>query len=258
MNATIMSESIDELLASQQKPPVGTVISDPESVYAAIESRFCCRDFLSTPVERDKLERILRAASWAPSGTNIQPWKVYVVQGASRDDLSRQVCAVHDALRQDPTQASQYREDYRYYPRQWTSPYLERRRACGWGLYGVLDIPKGDRERTHVQHQRNYEFFGAPTGIFFTYDKVLEDGALVDTAMFVQNVMIAARAEGLHTCIQAAWNRFASIVLPHVGVSPEDERLVCALAIGYADVDAPINGFRPDRMNAATATKWFD
>ncbi|WP_432264320.1 nitroreductase [Bordetella genomosp. 12] len=242
--------------AALQAPAVSTVVADPASVQAAIESRFCCREFLSTPVPRDALERILRVASWAPSGSNIQPWKVYVVQGASRDALSRKVCAAHDAMAADPAAAGQYREAYQYYPSEWVSPYIERRRACGLGLYGVLNIAKGDRPRMHAQMQRNYEFFGAPAGLFFTNDSLMAEGALVDTAMFVQNVMIAARAEGLHTCIQAAWNPFASIVLPHLGA--HDERLVCALALGSADEGAPVNTFRPDRVDPAAYTTWLD
>jgi len=103
---------------------------------------------------------------------------------------------------------------------------------------------------------RNFDFFGAPVGIFFTNDEILAEGALVDTAMFVQNVMLAARAEGLHTCVQAAWNRFSSVVLPHIGA--QGERLVCALALGHADVDAPVNTFRPDRADPASFTAWLD
>ncbi|KAK82264.1 nitroreductase family protein [Bordetella holmesii H620] len=242
--------------AALQAPAVSTVVADPASVQAAIASRFCCREFLGTPVARATIERILRLASWAPSGSNIQPWKVYVVQGASRDALSRKVCEANDALAADPALASQYREEYQYYPDPWVSPYLERRRACGLGLYGVLNIAKGDRLRMHAQMQCNYEFFGAPVGIFFTNESLMAEGALVDTAMFVQNVMIAARAEGLHTCIQAAWNPFASIVLPHLGA--QKERLVCALALGYADEQAPVNTFRPDRVDPAAYTSWLD
>ncbi|AMG87164.1 nitroreductase [Bordetella bronchiseptica] len=244
------------MVASLQAPPVRTVVADPQSVHAAIESRFCCREFLADPVERETLERILRVASWAPSGSNNQPWKVYVVQGASRAALSQKVRAAQDALSQDPTLADNYREPYQYYPVEWVSPYIERRRACGFGLYGVLNIARGDRVRMNEQLLRNFDFFGAPVGIFFTNDEILAEGALVDTAMFVQNVMLAARAEGLHTCVQAAWNRFSSVVLPHIGA--QGERLVCALALGHADVDAPVNTFRPDRADPASFTAWLD
>src|SRR5690606_26762474 len=125
---------------------------------------------LDTPVEREKLERMLRAASWSPSGSNNQPWKVYVVQGESRNSLSRKLCELHDAMRDNPELANEYQEAYQYYPPKWTSPYIERRRACGWGLYGTLNIEKGDKERMHEQMKRNYKFFDAPVGIFFTHD----------------------------------------------------------------------------------------
>ncbi|TCG02363.1 nitrobenzoate reductase [Paraburkholderia strydomiana] len=237
-------------------PDVRAVVEDPQSVYTAIETRFCCRAFLPEPVERETIERILRACSWSPSGSNTQPWKAYVVRGASRDALVSKVCAAHDALRDDPSLASVYQEDYPYYPSEWTSPYIERRRATGWGLYGALGIGKGDRDRMHAQHQRNYKFFDAPVGLFFTNEKVMAQGALMDTAMFVQSVMIAARGEGLHTCVQAAWNPFSSIVLPHLGAI--DERLVCALSLGYADVDAAVNEYRPQREDPSVFSRWLD
>ncbi|MBB5406363.1 nitroreductase [Paraburkholderia sp. HC6.4b] len=237
-------------------PDVLAVVNDPRSVYTAIETRFCCRAFLPKSVERATIERILRACSWSPSGSNTQPWKVYVVQGASRDALVSKVCAAHDALRDDPSLASVYREDYPYYPSEWKSPYIERRRATGFGLYDALGIRKGDRDRMHAQLQRNYKFFDAPVGIFFTNEKAMAQGALVDTAMFVQSVMIAARGEGLHTCVQAAWNPFSSIVLPHIGAT--EERLVCTLSLGYADAGAVVNEYRPQREDPSVFTRWLE
>ena len=138
------------------QPQVSTVVADPASVDAAIGSRFSTRAFLSRPVERQVLMDLLEVAGRAPSGTNTQPWKVYVLQGAKRDELVRQVCAAHDALAADPSLASHYAEAYDYYPQQWVSPYIDRRRACGFGLYGVLGIGKGDKARMHEQHQRNF------------------------------------------------------------------------------------------------------
>ncbi|MEO8250068.1 MAG: nitroreductase family protein, partial [Burkholderiales bacterium] len=117
-----------------EKPQVSTVIEDPDSVDAAIESRFSARAFLSEPVSKDTIADILRVASRAASGTNTQPWKVYVLTGAARDGLVDKVVAAHDAVRADPTLAAQYREAYDYYPEKWVSPYIDRRRENGWGL----------------------------------------------------------------------------------------------------------------------------
>ena len=235
------------------RPPV----ADPASVDAAIEGRLSVRAFLPKPVPRDTIEHLLRVASRAPSGTNTQPWKVYVLQGASRDALVQKVCAAHDAIRANPALAEQYQEAYDYYPRQWVSPYIDRRRENGWGLYGLLGITKGDKDKMHAQHQRNFKFFDAPVGLMFTVDKIMGGGALVDTGMFMQNLMVAARAHGLDTCPQAAWNSFASIILPHVGAG-DNEMLVCGMALGYADPSDKVNTFVTPREPVQDFTTWLE
>jgi nitroreductase len=230
---------------------------DAASVDAAITSRMSARAFLNKPVERSVLEHLLEVASRAPSGTNTQPWKVYVLQGASRDGLVSKVCTAHDALRADPALAAVYREEYDYYPEQWVSPYIDRRRENGWGLYGLLGITKGDKDRMHAQHQRNFRFFDAPVGLMFTLDRVMGRGSLVDYGMFMQSIMVAARGHGLHTCPQAAWNGFANIILPHIGAG-ESEMLVCGMSLGYADPDDKVNDFHTPRESVASFTHWLD
>ena len=237
---------------------VATVVADPASVDAAIESRFSCRAFLrDQPVARAVIEEILSVASRAPSGTNTQPWKAYVLQGASRDSLAAQVCAAHDALYADPSLAENYREEYEYYPTKWVSPYIDRRRENGWSLYGLLGIAKGEKDKMHAQHQRNFRFFDAPAGFMFTIDRILGRGSLMDYGMFLENIMVAARARGLHTCPQAAWNGFAKIVLPHIGAGP-DEMLVCGMSMGYADESALVNSFHTPREPASSFTHWLE
>ncbi|WP_341919392.1 nitroreductase [Polaromonas sp. YR568] len=215
------------------------------------------RAFLPKAVPRETLEQLLAIASRAPSGTNTQPWKVYVLQGASRDSLVGKVCAAHDAIRANPELAAQYKEEYDYYPEKWVSPYIDRRRENGWGLYGLLGIGKGDKDKMHAQHQRNYRFFDAPVGLMFTLDRVMGRGSLVDYGMFMQNIMVAARGHGLHTCPQAAWNGFAKIILPHIGAGG-DEMLVCGMALGYADESALVNTFRTPRVGVQAFTTWLD
>ncbi|NBQ86915.1 MAG: nitroreductase [Betaproteobacteria bacterium] len=235
---------------------VTTVVQDPASVDAAIESRFSARAFLPRPVERAVLEDVLRLASRAASGTNTQPWKVYVLQGASRDGLVQKVCAAHDAISANPALAAQYQESYDYYPTQWVSPYIDRRRENGWSLYGLLGITKGDKEKMHAQHQRNFRFFDAPVGLMFTVDRVMGRGSLVDYGMFLQTLMLAARARGLHTCPQAAWNGFSKIVMPHIGAG-DQEMLVCGMSLGYADTGDKVNTFHTPRVAVAEFTRWL-
>ncbi len=221
----------------------------------AIISRMSARAFLPQAVDRAIIMHLLEVSSRAPSGTNTQPWKVYVLQGATRDTLVDKVCNAHDAIRANPELASEYKEEYAYYPEKWVSPYIERRRENGWGLYGLLGIGKGDKDKMHAQHQRNYRFFDAPVGLMFTIDRVLNRGSLVDYGMFLQNIMVAARGHGLHSCPQAAWNGFSKIILPHIGAGP-DEMLVCGMALGYADESALVNTFHTPRVSAEEFTTW--
>ena len=223
----------------------------------AITSRMSVRAFLPREVPRSLLQHLLEVASRAPSGTNTQPWKVYVLTGASRDALVAKVCAAHDALRADPALAANFREEYDYYPEKWVSPYIDRRRENGWGLYGLLGIGKGDKDMMHAQHQRNYRFFDAPVGLMFTIDRVMGRGSLLDYGMFLQSLMVAARAQGLHTCPQAAWNGFANIILPHIGAD-EGDMLVCGMALGYADATDRVNTFQTPRVAVNDFTTWLD
>ena len=221
----------------------------------AITSRMSARAFTQQAVSRELITEILQVASRAPSGTNTQPWKVYVLQGATRDALVEKVCAAHEAIRANPEVAKQYTEPYDYYPAQWVSPYIDRRRENGWSLYGLLGIGKTDKDRMHEQHQRNFKFFDAPVGLMFTIDPIMGRGSLLDYGMFIQNIMVAARARGLHTCPQAAWNGFHSIILPHIGAG-EGEMLVCGMALGYADEADKVNTLVTPRVPVNEFTHW--
>jgi nitroreductase len=233
---------------------VKTRVQDPASVDAALLSRFSARAYVNKPVDRSVLEDLLDVARRAASGTNTQPWKVYVLQGAVKDELIQKVCTEHDAVRADPSRAQA--EAYDYYPEKWVSPYIDRRRACGFGLYGVLGIEKGDKDKMHLQQQQNFRFFGAPVGLIFTVDKIMGRGSLLDYGMFLQNVMLTARARGLHTCPQAAWNGFSGIVLPHIGAG-DNEMMVCGMSLGYADEEALVNTFMTEREPVASFTRWL-
>jgi nitroreductase len=200
---------------------------------------------------------ILRVARRAPSGTNCQPWKVYVLQGESRNSLVEKVCAAHDAIYANPALAVEYEEEYDYYPAKWISPYIDRRRENGWSLYGLLGIAKGEKDKMHAQHHRNYRFFDAPVGFMFTVDRIMGGGSLVDYGMFLQNIMVAARARGLHTCPQAAWNGFHKIIIPHIGATA-DEMLVCGMSLGYADEANKVNSFHTPREPVDGFTRWLD
>ena len=208
------------------------MISSPEqqAVDAAITSRRSIRAFLPTPVARADIAAILEVASRAPSGTNTQPWKVYVLTGTALDAL----CARITAAYRDPEQNRRHREEYAYYPREWKSPYIERRRKVGWDLYSLLGLTREDKEGMAAQHARNFNFFDAPVGMIFTIDRVMEQGSWLDYGMFLQGVMIAARARGLDTCPQAAFTQFHAIIAQQLAL-PDNEMVVCGMALGVAD-----------------------
>lgn len=223
------------------------------AVDAAIVSRRSVRAFLPTPVPRAMVEDILRIAARAPSGSNIQPWKVSVLTGAVLKRLCDAILAVHN----DPAQASEHKEEYAYYPRQWTSPYIERRRKIGWDLYGLLGIGKADKQRMHAQHGRNYAFFGAPVGMIFTIERVLDQGSWLDFGMFLQNIMVAARGRGLDTCPQAAFTPFHRVIARELAL-PETEMLVCGMALGHADPDAVENRLVTEREPVDGFARFLD
>lgn len=230
-----------------------TAAAPANPVDAALMTRRSIRAFLPTPVPRADIEAILDAASRAPSGTNTQPWKVCVVAGESLVRLSRDLLSAYD----DPQRDTLYREEYPYYPRQWVSPYLDRRRKIGWDLYGLLGIEKGDKARMHEQHAQNYRFFGAPVGLFFTIDRVMERGSWLDYGMFLQAIMTAARGRGLDTCPQAAFTQFHRVIGEHLKLD-ENEQLVCGMSLGFADENALVNTLRTEREPVERFTRFLD
>ena len=222
-----------------------------------ITSRQSIRAFLNQPVDIQIIKDILKVSSRAPSGTNTQPWKVYVVTGQKRAELIKRVCDAQIELYERPELAEKYTETFPYYPETWISPYIDRRRENGWGLYGLLGIQKGEKEKMAAQHLRNYQLFDAPVGLFFTVDQAMGIGSKMDISMMIQNIMIAAKARGLDTCPQAAWNHFHSIVLDVLG-APENEELICGMALGYADPDHIVNTFVTPREPVENFTVFLD
>jgi nitroreductase len=216
------------------------------AVDAAITTRRSLRGFLPTPVPRAVIEDILAVASRAPSGTNTQPWQVHVLTGEPLAALSRDIRGAYD----DPAERATHTEEYAYYPTEWQSPYIDRRRKVGWDLYGLLGIAKTDKAAMHAQHGRNYAFFGAPVGLMFTIDRVLQQGSWLDYGMFLQSVMVAARGRGLDTCPQAAFMQFHRIIERHLALSPQ-QMVVCGMSLGHADPDAIANRLVTEREPVA-------
>jgi len=227
--------------------------TEQKIVDAAITSRRSMRAFLPTPVAREDIEVILDVAARAPSGTNIQPWKVYVLTGAAKEKLSAELLRAHD----DPEIGKEHVEEYHYYPRKWVSPFIERRRKVGWELYGLLGLTRENKAGMHAQHGRNYLFFDAPVGMIFTIDRILEQGSWLDYGMFLQNIMIAARGRGLDTCPQGAFTPYHRIITEMLQLPP-NEMVVCGMSLGYADPDRIENTLVSEREPVSGFTKFID
>ena len=200
----------------------------------AITSRRSVRAFKSDAVPRETVAHILEVASRAPSGTNIQPWHVHVFTGDSLTSLSD---AVLDAYWNEPEKHS---NDRLHYMEDWRDPYLARRRKIGWDLYGLLGIKKGEREKTREFHSRNFKFFNAPVGMIFTIDRDMGWMSWLDYGMFMENICIAARGQGLHTCPQAAWGQYHDVIEKHLALPPE-QVVHCGMSLGFEDTTAKVN-----------------
>ena len=220
------------------------------TVEEAIRGRQSVRAFLDTPVPRAVLRRVLETAARAPSGSNIQPWKVYAVEGPPLKALTDEVLKAYDTT-------GEGKREYNYYPVNWREPYLARRRACGWGLYNKLGITRDDKAGMHAQRRQNFEFFGAPMGLVFTIDRDMETGSWLDCGMFVQSVMIAVRQFGLETCPQAAFANFHEIIRKRIAI-PAGEVVICGMALGYPDPAAPVNSFRTEREPVDVLARFID
>lgn len=224
-------------------------MTDPESVHHAITSRRSVRAFRPEPVDRALLERILTDAARAPSGTNIQPWTVHVLQGDARDRLVAK--ATERFRRGDGDGLGEY------YPVEFVEPYLSRRRKIGWDMYGLLGIQKGDREASAAAHCRNFEFFGAGTGLVLTMHETMRKGGWMDLGLYLGNVMTLAQAHGLVTCPQAAWLEMEKLLEEELNV-PDDHQIVVGLSIGYEDTSHPLAQLRTERAPLEDFVTWHE
>lgn len=216
------------------------IVDETAVVDSAISSRRSVRAFLPDSVPERVVRDILEVSARAPSGTNMQPWKVYVTMGRTKQALSEAI--LNSGIRAEKAEW----DEYKYYPDQFFEPYLSRRRSVGFALYGLLGIGRRDVDKMRAQHDRNFTFFDAPVGMIVTIDRRLERGSWLDLGMFIENIMIAARGRGLHTCPQAAFAPYHKQIRPLLGM-PDNEVVVCGVALGYEDDRKPENRLRTER-----------
>lgn len=207
-----------------------------------LKSRISTRAFLDRPVGEQQVRDILDAARWAPSGGNLQPWRVHVVMGEARDRL---IETVKKAIADNPLADE---SEIRVYPPRLGEPWRTRRFEVGEAMYALLGVPREDKPARIAHLLRNYEFFGAPVGLFFSLHRQFDKGQWAHLGMFMQSIALVAADNGLATCMQEAWAARAKTVSAFLGL-PEDEQLYCGMALGYADKAAKVNALRSTRTS---------
>ena len=214
------------------------------NVSEAIATRKTIRAFKSKPISRKVIEEIVQLAARAPSGGNLQPWKVHALIGPARDELVRRVAEVRKTHPMGTT------PEYHIYPLDLSEPYRTRRHRIGEAMYATMNIPRVDKLARLKFFSANWEFFGAPAGLIFTIDRQMQQGQWADLGMFMENIMLLARERGLHTCPQEAWALFHPQIREYLGV-PENEMIFCGMGIGYADDTARVNSLDSERAPLA-------
>lgn len=212
------------------------------NVTEAITSRISTRAFLDKPVSEGDVRALLDIARWSPSGGNLQPWRVDVVMGAARDRL---VETVKKAIADNPFADE---AELSIYPPKLAEPWRTRRFQVGEDMYALLGVPREDKAARLTWLLNNYEFFGAPVGLFFSLDRQFDKGQWAHLGMFMQSLALAAEEKGLATCMQEAWAARAKTVSAFLGLG-DDEQLYCGMALGYADRDAEVNSLRSSRAD---------
>ncbi|MGZ5938267.1 MAG: nitroreductase [Rhizomicrobium sp.] len=211
-------------------------------VSEALATRKSVRAFKPDLVSRETVESILALASRAPSGGNLQPWKVHVLLGAAKDELVRRTKA---CMMENPRGGT---PEYHIYPPDLTEPYKTRRFTVGEQMYATMGIARENKAGRLQQFVRNWEFFGAPVGLIFSIDRQMQQGQWSDLGGFLQSIMLLAREQGLHTCAQEAWAPFHEVIRDYLKV-PQEEIIFCGMAVGYADETAPINSLISERAS---------
>lgn len=209
------------------------------SVADALQRRISTRAFLPTPVSEAEVRELLDLARWSPSGGNLQPWKVIVVAGEARD-------AVVKLAKNYPGLFPAEDSEQPVYPPNLWEPYRSRRFRIGEEMYALLGIPREDKAARLKWLGRNFEFFGAPVGIFFVIDTRMGHGQWAHLGMFMQSLALAAQERGLGTCFQEFWGTLRKTLKTHFQL-PEHEMLYCGMALGHADPAAPVNTLRSSR-----------
>ena len=221
------------------------------NVQEAIKSRKSVRKFKKRKVSMKTIKEIIKLASYSPSGSNTQPWNIHVLTGQSLLDFTKKI------KKEFLLNGNNLKLERLNYMEKYREPYLSRRRKVGWDLYQILNIKKGDYNKTKEFHSQNYEFFGAPVGIIFSIEKDLGWMSWLDYGMFLQNMCLAARSFGLHTCSQAAWGLVYKKANKILKIK-KNLTIHCGMALGYIDQNAKVNSLNTEREEINSFCKFFN
>jgi nitroreductase len=214
----------------------------------ALKQRKSVRAYSAKDVPDELVKEILQASKHSPSGVNTQPWEVYVVKGEKKKQIEQKVQNAFESGKKETM-------DYNYYPLVWEEPFKSRRKHTGLLMYETLGITREDKQRQKEQWKANYRAFDAPVVLYFFIDKTLQKGSYLDYGMFIQSIMLAAVSLGLGTCTQAALAEYPGIVKECLNVD-DSKALICGMALGYEDKDAPINSYRTPRVDIEEFTRF--
>lgn len=221
------------------------------NVTDAVMSRISVRAFRDTPVPRETITGLLETAKYAPSGGNVQPWHVYVLEGTG---MARFKALIAEKQKTTPLGEG---SEFAIYPPELPDPYRSRRFKCAEDMYGTLGIPREDKMARLARMSQNFTFFGAPVGLFFAIDRIMGPGQWAHLGMFLQTIMLLAREKGLDTCAQEAWAIWPKTVCAFFSIPPE-RQFYCGMAIGYRDESHPVNGLRTDRAPLSEFVSFAD
>ena len=211
------------------------------SVTDAISQRAAVREYSGRPVEEELVREILQWAGKSPSGSNVQPWKVYALAGEIKDQLSHAVLA-----KASETPAGD-RPDIPVYPPAMADPWRSRRGDCGELMYSTLGIARDDKAARFEQGAKNLFFFGAPVGLIITMDRSLCESQIIDVGLFAQNILLLAQERGLATCPQASWTMWSGTIREILDID-DSEMVMLGISMGYAAIDHPINHLKQPRL----------
>lgn len=218
---------------------------------ALMRGRQSKRGFLDQPVAIEVVREILSDAKYAPSSSNTQPWRCYVVTGSAREKLSDAAVA---AYRANPDGLP---HEYPFFPEELPAPYAARFGTFRGMLGDAQGVLRSDVVGRRRDVERQFRFFGAPVGLIFTMDRRLEWASFLCYGCFLQNVMLAARARGLDTCPQQIWSLQSEVLRSTLAI-PDADMVVAGMSLGYADNSIPENNMAISKLDVDEFASFVD